>query len=181
MIEPAVIRRGPMSYLRRVRPDDAEVFYSWYCNREIQRNLADPWWNPGIDFETYRRYRFALNLEPSPTNSVMVICSTNDQPIGLVNYFDFDVASQSCEVGIIIGETGLWRRGYALEALRLLLDFLVVNMEVRSVRAQILEENAASKSLFAKAGFVRRGSRKEQDYTFMEYIYSAGSPGTGSI
>ncbi len=173
MLESDAVRCGPKCYLRQVQPADAEVFYSWYCNREIQRHLADPWWNPAIDLDTYRRYRFALHLEKSQVCGVLVVCSADDKPIGLVNYFDLDETNHVCEVGIIIGEVSLWRRGYALAALGLLLDFLADDLDICSVRAMILEENTASQSLFSKAGFAKIGRKQEQDYLFLEYRYEA--------
>jgi diamine N-acetyltransferase len=171
MDESDIVRQGTKCYLRRVRPHDSEPFYSWYCNGEVQRHLANPWWNPGIDYETYRQYRFSLYLERSPISGVLVICATNDRPVGLVNYFDLDEINRSCEVGIIIGEIQDWRQGYALGALRLLVDYLNVDLGIENVRARILEANVASQQLFAKAGFEFNGTAREQDFLFHLYIY----------
>lgn len=171
MDDPEVIRQGANCYLRKVRVHDAEPFYSWYCNGEVQKHLANPWWNPGIDYETYRQYRFSLYLERSPMSGVLVICNSSDQPIGLVNYFDVDESNHTCEVGIIVGEIQYWRQGYALEALRLLVDFLYLDLGIDTIRARILEANVASQRLFAKAGFEFSGTSREQDFLFHEYLY----------
>lgn len=171
MAELEIVRCGTKCHLRHVRPGDAESFYRWYCNGQVQQHLANAWWNPAIDFETYRQYRFALYLEPSAFSGVLVICTTNDDPIGLVNYFDVDDVNNLCEVGIIIGEIELWRQGYALESLRLFLDFLAVDLGIKTVRARILPENIASQHLFSKAGFVQTGTSREQDYVFLDYYF----------
>ncbi len=175
MSEQEFVRRGAICYLRRVRPDDAEHFFRWYCDGRIQKHLANPWWNPRIDFDAYRLFRFSLYLEPSEFSGVLTICSLDGEPVGLVNYFDIDDQNKVCEVGIIIGEVRLWRQGYALEALRLLIDFLADEHGILSVQARILEENVASQKLFTKAGFVQTGTSREQDFAFLDYQYSVMS------
>ncbi len=172
MAEQEIVGRGVKCYLRRVRYEDAEHFFRWYCDGRVQKHLANPWWNPRIDFDAYRLFRFSLYLEPSEFSGVLSICSLEGQPIGLVNYFDIDDQSKVCEIGIIIGEVDLWRRGYALEALHLLIDFLARNHGIMSVQARILAENVASQKLFAKAGFVQTGVSREQDFAFLDYQFS---------
>lgn len=171
MAQAPVVRRGAICYLRKVIPEDAAVFHEWYCNGEIQKHLANPWWNPAIDFDTYRQYRFAQYLEPNASGGVLVICANAGPTIGLVNYFEVDEVNCLCEVGIIIGEVELWRRGYALESLRLLIDFLTANLGIKTVRARILRENVASQHLFTKVGFVQTGVSREQDFDFLDYHY----------
>lgn len=172
MSEHEFVRRGAKSYLRRVCSEDADHFFRWYCDGRIQKHLANPWWNPRIDFDAYRLFRFSLYLEPSETSGVLTICAMAGDPIGLVNYFDIDDRNKVCEVGIIIGEVQLWRRGYALEALRLLIDFLAREHGIVSIQARILEENVASQKLFTKAGFAQTGTSREQDFIFLDYQYS---------
>lgn len=176
MSEQEPVRRGARCYLRRVRSEDADRFFRWYCDGRIQKHLANPWWNPRIDFDAYRLFRFSLYLVPSEFSGVLTICTLEDEPIGLVNYFDIDDQNKVCEVGIIIGEVQLWRRGYALEALCLLIDFLVREHGIASIYARILEENTASQHLFAKAGFIQTGTSREQDFAFLDYRYSVIAP-----
>lgn len=169
------ISSGSKCYLRAVTADDAEAFYKWYCCGEVQQHLANPWWNPSIDFDSYRLYRFAQYLEPNPTSGVLVICTTEGAPIGLVNYFDLDEANRICEVGIIIGELAVWRQGYALAALGLLIEFLVSKFDIAAIRARILKENVASQELFRKVGFVQSGSSEELGFQFLEYYYTVAN------
>ena len=172
MVDGEFVRTGTKCGLRRVRDKDAEPFYRWYCDGRVQVHLANPWWNPKIDFDAYRLFRFSLYLVPSEFSGVLTICTLEGQPIGLVNYFDIDDENHACEVGIIIGEVDLWRHGYALESLRLLLDYLAGEHETRVVQARILKENVASQELFTRAGFVMTGTSSEQDFEFFDYQYS---------
>lgn len=172
MVVEEFVRLGTKCHLRRVRTEDAEPFYRWYCDGRVQVHLANPWWNPKIDFDAYRLFRFSLYLVPSEFSGVLTICTLEGQPIGLVNYYDIDDQNKSCEVGIIIGEVDFWRQGYAIESLRLLVDYLAAVHEIRIVQARILKENKASQELFAKAGFVMTGTSSEKDYEFFDYQYS---------
>lgn len=172
MSEREYVRRGSICFLRRVKEEDAEPFYRWYCDGRVQVHLANPWWNPKIDFDAYRLFRFSLYLVPNELSGVLTICTLEEQPIGLVNYYDIDEESQSCEIGIIIGEVDLWRRGYASESLRLALEYLAGELEIRTVKARILKENEASQELFVKVGFVMTGTSSDQDFEFFEYQYA---------
>ena len=51
------------------------------------------------------------------------------------------------------------RNGYALAAARLLLEHAASNPAVRLVRAEVVENNAASVAVLAKAGFLTDGER----------------------
>ncbi len=153
--------------------EDAETFYQWHRCREVQQHLANPWWNPAIDFNSYRLFRFAQYLDLSPYSGVFVICALDGRPIGLVNYFDLDEANRLCEVGIIIGDLTVWRQGYAFESLVLLLDYLVAKFQLSTIRARILKENFASQELFKKVGFIQRGTSEELGFQFLDYYYTA--------
>lgn len=164
-----IIARGRQCSLRAVRSDDAGAFYEWYINPEVQRHLANPWWNPSIDFETYQLHRFTQYLQAGPQSGVFTICHADGRPIGLVNYFDRE--ADSCEIGIIIGDITQWRKGYAREALSLLLSYIIEDFKIHRVRARILKVNIPSQRLFEKVGFVRTGAGKEDGYEFLYYEF----------
>jgi RimJ/RimL family protein N-acetyltransferase len=60
--------------------------------------------------------------------------------------------ARTAEIGYWIGRP-FWGRGYATEALRLLLDFIFQNRRTCLVRARTLPENPASCRVLEKVGF----------------------------
>ena len=67
---------------------------------------------------------------------------------------DEETASEkAAEIEVMIAETKSRRRGLALHALKMLMAYAEIQIGVQTFVAKILEENAASISLFSKLGF----------------------------
>lgn len=64
------------------------------------------------------------------------------------------------EVGVIIGEKKFWGKGYATEAIELLMRFAFERAGLHKLTAQCYATNVASAKAFLKAGFVREGVRR---------------------
>ena len=70
---------------------------------------------------------------------------------------------------------GAGRRGYAKEAVSLMMGYVVRELGVKGFRAQILEKNVGSIRLFERLGFV---FRKRID-VFGEVVYAIGAGDVG--
>jgi diamine N-acetyltransferase len=89
----------------------------------------------------------------------LVICRRDGGAcVGFVDLFDFDPASLSAGVGILVCDPADRRRGYGGEALKLVSDYARRVLGMRSLRCDIAADNAASLALFSRAGFVRADS-----------------------
>lgn len=105
--------------------------------------------NAKATIDQAKQYRFA-------------ICKNESREVvGLVDLFDYDALHKRAGVGILIENVQNRKKGYATEALSLLLDYTKDSLGLHQVYANILEDNEPSIALFEKRGFRKIGTKKE--------------------
>jgi diamine N-acetyltransferase len=101
--------------------------------------------------------------------------------VGAVDLFDFDPQHLRAEVGIIIYEPHLRRRGYATQAVQRLIHYATTTLHLHQLCCSVAESNEASLALFRKLGFEVSGIRKDwrktsqtfENEVFMQLIFPA--------
>ena len=78
-----------------------------------------------------------------------------DEAIGLATLYDF--RHEGCEVGIKVGSKDLRGRGYASEAVELLVRYCFETLGLKSVRGSTLSHNTRMQRVFEKCGFAEVG------------------------
>ncbi len=74
-----------------------------------------------------------------------------------------DLKNKSCEIAYWIGRD-YRRKGYAREAVRLMLDFAFNRLKLNRVQADSLASNDASLGLLNSLGFTKEGTRRQRLY-----------------
>ncbi|MFZ5986398.1 MAG: GNAT family N-acetyltransferase [Bacillota bacterium] len=80
----------------------------------------------------------------------------DNKMVGIIEAMDFDQKVNKVTIGYFLAED-FWGFGYATEAVRLLLEFLFVNVDINRVHAEVMPENEASKKVLMKNGFIKEG------------------------
>lgn len=81
--------------------------------------------------------------------------------IGNLNAY-VDPMNETADVGILIGETGAWGKGYAVEAFEAVIAYLIEEQRLRKVTAGTLSANTQMVRVMEKAGMIEDGIRKGQ-------------------
>ena len=81
--------------------------------------------------------------------------------IGCIDLFDFDPHHLRAGIGILIAEKSDWRKGYASEAVELLIDYCFETLNLHQLYCNITIDNEASVLLFQKHGFLITGIKKQ--------------------
>lgn len=81
------------------------------------------------------------------------ICLENER-IGQVNYNAIDLGARETELDVWIGQQTHWGKGYATQALRLLLEDLFGEHQLQTAIIKPLLSNMAAQKAYAKAGFI---------------------------
>jgi RimJ/RimL family protein N-acetyltransferase len=140
------ILHGTCVMLRPPRASDVEAAYSWDRDPELAA------WNGrspiSISLSAARRDYLARWEDPSVKTFIM---EAGDKAIGMVTLYDFRNAG--CELGIKIGAENLRGRGYATEAVKLLLDYAFGSLGLEVVRGSTLSHNERMRRVFEKNGF----------------------------
>jgi len=104
--------------------------------------------------------RFAEYVRPSQNGEYFrfLICRNDDRRVvGSIGLFLIERESfQSGCVGYMVGKP-FWRRGYATEALQLILRFAFRTLKLHRVEANIQPDNVPSLALVKRAGFKLEG------------------------
>ncbi len=103
---------------------------------------------------------------PLETDALHVISNEREKsalygsdPVGFIDLFDLDPATQSAGVGILICDPADRRKGYGFEALSLAVEYARHALGLRSLWCTVAPDNPASLALFTAAGFTPADSK----------------------
>lgn len=105
----------------------------------------------------------------------LVIVNRDDQKVGLVSLLGIDRGNQHADVGVYVAPE-YQRRGYAREALTLLLRFAFHELNMYKLSADILAYNTSSVRLFESLGFRPDGVRRHHKFAngaFVDLLHYA--------
>jgi len=149
-IEEAQALQGESVTLRPPRETDVDLVYSWDRDPELAA------WNGrspiSISLSAARRDYLARWEDPSVKTFII---EARGEPIGMATLYDF--RRDGCELGIKIGPGNLRGRGYATEAVTLLIDYVFDTLGLATVRGSTLAHNDRMQRVFEKNDFARVG------------------------
>ena len=138
--------------LREITYEDLSIMLAWAWIPEIWKYMPTSregerlLWEEHLKWFRSRKNRIdwlvILNNLDGPISS--------KRPVGEIHVCDDE--SGIPEIGMYLGEVGIWGKGVGGLALGLAIDQLVI-LNYGKVRAQIHPENVISKALFMKKGF----------------------------
>lgn len=159
------IWRGRQVQLRPVEPDDWTWFADWGRDDLVSRAAAS------VPFpesrEAVRRWtERQATREPSNDRFrwVVVPLDDDDAPVGTINTHSCDrrVGSFSYGVALAPGSEG---RGYASEAIRLVLRYFFRELGYQRAEVHVYAFNDASRALHERLGFVQEGRLRRSAFT----------------
>ncbi len=148
--------------LRRFTPEDAAAaFEGWTGDAECASRCT---WRLHPDVE-YTRKILAFWIEEYQDNAYNWVVELKDthELIGTISTVSIQRKHQSCELGYCYGSR-FWGRGYATEALRRVLDFLLCDCGFHLVEARHSLSNPASGRVMQKAGMRLDAILPEREY-----------------
>ncbi|AOW19171.1 GNAT family N-acetyltransferase [Urechidicola croceus] len=100
--------------------------------------------------DIYQAKQLRLLIEESKT--------TNS--VGLIDLFDYEPKHRRAGIGILISPNNE-NKGYASEALEILINYAFTHLDLHQIHANITEDNIKSIALFEKFGFKKIGLKKD--------------------
>ena len=106
-------------------------------------------------FRTGEGILLGIYLKGEPTGEADCAGEAGETFVGLAEIYGYDEAKNKASIGArILPE--FWRRGISTETARLLRDYLIDDLGLRTVTAHILKNNFASAACVLKNGFVAK-------------------------
>jgi RimJ/RimL family protein N-acetyltransferase len=154
---------GTVVRLRAVEPDDWETHPEWDQDSAMQRWL-DRVHIPRSRQSTQRWAEQQALREPDNDTFQFQVETLAGELVGSINAHDCDRRTGTFEVGIAILPNHQ-RRGYAREAIALLLRYYFHELRYQKVNAFIVDVNQPSLRLFERLGFQQEGRLRRLVYT----------------
>ncbi|MDR1263643.1 MAG: GNAT family N-acetyltransferase [Oscillospiraceae bacterium] len=168
---------GEKVYLSPINAEaDAETYTKWVNSKETTRYL--PLYSRVY---TLAKERETLN-RISEGHMYAIVRMSDDALLGNVGFHDIDNLARHAVVGIFIGESSEWGKGYGTEAMKLLVDFGFNTLNLRNIMLTHVADNERAHKSYVKAGFKEFGRRtgciyrdgKYLDQVYMEILNPRG-------
>ena len=159
---------GERLYLREVRPSDvSESYYRWMNDPEVTRHLESRFYPNSL--EALREY-VAGKTGDRDNVFLAIVLKEGDRHIGNIKLGPINWIHRFADVGLLLGEKDCWGKGYATEAIRLVVDYAFSKLNLHKLTAGCYDLNQGSIKAFQKAGFVVEGVRKQHYFCDAAYI-----------
>ena len=140
---------------------DAELFVRWASDSEYMR-LQSSWptrlWSQKQAKEALRDW---MEHEKPDTLEFMIRTLAEDRPIGSIGLDGIRWQHGDTFVGIGIGERGYWGKGYGTDAMRIILRYAFVELNLHRISLDVFEYNPRAIRSYEKCGFVLEGRTRD--------------------
>jgi RimJ/RimL family protein N-acetyltransferase len=153
-----VIVRGPRVSLRTIAPSDLDYLSEW---------AEDPFLERMVGSELLHAYRHVYDKGPmfydavlnDPTQVALVVEANEGfaQPVGLVRLFNIHLEEGYAFLETIIADRRALRKGFGVEAARLICCYGVDVLNLRRYEAKVYAYNVLSMNSLKKNGFRQEG------------------------
>lgn len=132
--------------LRALEPQDVATLYQWENDTAIW--VAS---NTQVPFSKFvlEQYIAASHLDLHTNKQLRLMITTKEGlDVGAIDLFDFDSQHQRAGIGILVAEKMDRGKGYATEALNLLIQYCFTQLHLHQLYCNITIDNEASIQLF---------------------------------
>ena len=146
--------------LRAVEPSDADMLFVWENNSDIWHIS-----NTLVPFSKHIMKEYAENASADIYSSkqlrLIINLKKENVDIGAVDLFDFDPYHQRAGVGILIHDEINRNKGYATQAIEIIVKYCFEYLHLKQIHCSVDSENRNSLNLFKNLNFMECGIRKD--------------------
>lgn len=151
--------QGEHIFLRAIEPTDLAFLY------QIEND--EQYWSISNTQKPFSKFLLQQYLENAQQDiyqakqlRLMVCEQKNRTSVGMIDLFSFDPKNRRVGVGILISPESEGK-GYASEAINLMINYAFRHIDVHQIYANIEASNNKSIQLFEKFNFKKTGSKKD--------------------
>jgi RimJ/RimL family protein N-acetyltransferase len=151
---------GERIRLRAVEREDIKKYFDWVNDPEVTYGLS--LYLPTSMNEEEKWFERVANRAPDERPlAIEVRAGDGWRLIGNCTFFDIDYIARSAEVGIMIGDKGLWNQGFGTETMYLLQRHGFETLNLNRIFLRVFADNPRAKRAYEKAGFIHEGTQRE--------------------
>lgn len=157
---------GKNIILRTVETSDSDLLLEW-------ENQPDHWQISGTrqPFTRSQLESFASsppNLVKDHQERYMICLKASAEAIGCIDLFQYDALKGSAGVGVLIADPTHRKKGFADEALKILIDHSFKNLRIKRLFCSIFCDNLSSLKLFIRNRFRPSGKNTKSGIVTLE-------------
>jgi diamine N-acetyltransferase len=167
-----MLLQGKNLQLRALEPKDLDLLYQWENNPDIwavsgtlapfSRFVIEQYLTISHqDIYTSKELRLMIDLKNG---------NESFKSIGCIDLFDFDPKNKRAGIGILIGDNKERRKGYAAEAVEVVIDYCFNILDLHQVYCSVIADNQDSMALFRKLNFESTGTRRDWNYNNGQFV-----------
>jgi RimJ/RimL family protein N-acetyltransferase len=164
--------KGKKTFLRSISRDDLERL--WQFNNDVEVELAGGG-DPPIPQSLSRLYaEYDNESSKGGRDGSKFAIEAEGKCIGQCALFNFNETSQTCELGITIGDKAYWGHGYGRDALQCLLDYAFRLRNIRRVYLSVNGNNQRAIRAYKACGFIEEGRLRAHvwnDGKFVDLVF----------
>lgn len=161
------IFEGRLVRLRGIEPEDWETLHAW--NQDLEASRTGYWVHFPGSKERQRQWALQRSQQDGADDDYFFVIETlAGEIVGSLNTTQCDRRNGTFTYGIYIARA-YWRRGYASEAIRLVLRYFFRELRYQKVTTRVYSFNTPSLALHDRLGFVREGVMRRMRYTGGQY------------
>lgn len=145
---------GERVYLSPICPEDAEQYTRWLNDPSTTDGLGA---TPRITTVEGER-QWIAQVQDKP--QFAIVCREDDSLLGNCGLQNVDHLNQTAEAGIFIGEECCRGKGYGQEALRLLLSYGFLSLNLQNIMLRVYSFNQRAMETYRRVGFREMGRRR---------------------
>ena len=146
--------QGKNIRLRALEPSDAVSFYAWDQDSDMGRYL-DRVWQP-VSLESQKRWTERASAQEPGDEFFFVIENQAGEMVGSISTHHCDHRNGVFSYGVAV-QADFQRRGYASEAIRMVLRYFFEEQRYQKANVEIHSDNNASAKLHEALGFQLEG------------------------
>ena len=158
---------GKKVKLRALELADLDHCLKWLNDWNVVRNLTALWYPIGR--ETQRAWLEARLRGDDPTEKVFVIETLSSQYLGNCGLETIDLRDRKARVGIVIGFSESWDKGYGRETLQLLARYAFDFLNLRKLYLDTYAFNERARKCYQEVGFVQEGVFRKEFFRDGDY------------
>lgn len=150
------ILNGATIHLRGLSPEnDFHSYFEWFSDQDVMRFL-EARLNPPSSIGELVNFVTSVN---DSQNSIMagIFLNSNQAHIGNIKIGSINKNHATAHVGYLIGERTAWGKGFASQAIQLMVGYAFSDLNLIKLTAGCSQGNEGSRKALINAGFTQEG------------------------
>ena len=154
---------GTKCYLAPIDMGDSERYAVWLNDMQVAEYLKTA--SSVISLESEMEILGSLSRE----HNYGIVDLQNDQLIGIIGLLAVNHLHRTAELGIFIGDTNYWGKGYGRGGISLLLDYAFKKLNLHNILLRVYDFNQRAIACYEKSGFKKIGEIRDGFVRNLQY------------